>query len=99
MEGFLRYEFWGLIFGATYFLNFTIYLFRSYSFGIETINKFIRSRTPSKTIPVFRPKGPKTQPFGPAHTYMAYIREYPHPQGVDKAQVKGKSSFEKKKEK
>ena len=55
MEGFLRYEFWGLIFGATYFLNFTIYLFRSYSFGIETINTFIHSRTPSKTIPDSRP--------------------------------------------
>ena len=42
-------------------------------------------------------KRPKTLPFGEAHTYKAYIREYPlppTPKGVDKAQVKGKSSFE-----
>jgi len=26
-------------------------------------------------------KGSKTIPFGTAHTYIAYIREYPHPQG------------------
>ena len=25
---------------------------------------------------VFRPKRPKILPFGAAHTYMAYIREY-----------------------
>ena len=32
-----------------------------------------------KVIPVFKPKRPKTLPFGTAHTYMAYIREYPPP--------------------
>ena len=28
---------------------------------------------------VFRPKRPKILPFGAAHTYMAYIREYSPP--------------------
>ena len=28
---------------------------------------------------VFRPKRPKILPFGAAHTYMAYIREYSSP--------------------
>ena len=68
-----------------------IVLFLSYLFGIKTINTFIHSFTPvvpSKTIPdsrpnwakcmpVFRPKGPKTLPDGAAHTYIAYLREYP----------------------
>ena len=66
-----------------------IFLFLSYSFGIETINTFIYSVVPSKTIPDFRPKmgsvylfsadqnGAKTLPDGAAHTYIAYIREYP----------------------
>ena len=69
-----------------------IFLFLSYSFGIETINTFIHSVVPSKTIPDSRPKcipqsvypfldqnGAKTLPDGAAHTYMAYIREYPPP--------------------
>ena len=30
----------------------------------------------AKSIPVFRPKRPKTLSLGAAHTYMAYIREY-----------------------
>ena len=64
-----------------------IFLFLSYSFGIETINRFIDSAVPSKTIPdsrpkwakCFRPKRRKTLPNGAEHTYMAYIREYPLP--------------------
>ena len=67
-----------------------IFLFLSYSFGIETINTFIHSVVPSKTISDSRPKwakcipvsdqnGAKTLPDGAAHTYMAYIREYPPP--------------------
>ena len=67
-----------------------IFLFLSYSFGIETINTFIHSRVVlSKTmpdskprwvkyIPVFRKKkknGAKPLPGGAAHTYKAYIRE------------------------
>ena len=37
-----------------------IFLFLSFSFGIGTINTFIHSAVPSKTIPVFRPKRAKT---------------------------------------
>ena len=61
-----------------------IFLFLSYSSGIETINTFIHSVFPSKTIPDsrskwtnFRPKRGKTLPDGAAHTNMVYIREYP----------------------
>ena len=66
-----------------------IFLFLSFSFGIEMINTFILSVVPliMKTIPdstarwasvyPFSDKnGPKTLPDGAAHTYMAYIREY-----------------------
>ena len=51
----------------------------SYSFG--TIRQICSYATvaPSKTIPVFRPKRRKTLPFWAAHTYMGYLREYPHP--------------------
>ena len=69
-----------------------IFLFLSYSSGIETISTFIHSVVPSKTIPdsrpkwaksvtVFRPKRAKTLLDGAAHTYMAYIRKYPPPPG------------------
>ena len=44
---------------------------------METINTFIHSLVPSKTIPDSRPKWHKILPDGVAHTYMAYIREYP----------------------
>ena len=79
-----------------------IFLFLSHSFGFETINTFIHSEVPSKTIPyskrkwakssnrllakcipVFRPKRRKTLPNGAAHTYMACIREYPPPPGLE----------------
>ena len=67
-----------------------IFLFLSYSSGIETINTFIHSVVPWKTIPDSRPKwakfisftdqnGAKTLPDGAAHTYMAYAGEYPPP--------------------
>ena len=67
-----------------------IFLLLSYSFGIETLNAFIYSVVPSKTISGSRPKvqsvypfsdqnGAKTLPDGAAHTYMASIREYPTP--------------------
>ena len=39
-----------------------IFLFLSYSFGIETINTFIHSVVPSKTIPDSRPKWAKCIP-------------------------------------
>ena len=64
------------------------FLFLSYSFGMEAINFSYIPVVPSKTIPdsrlkwakcipVFRPKRCKTPPDGAAHTYMAFIREYP----------------------
>ena len=64
-----------------------IFLFRSYSFGIETISTFIhvhsrsllenRTRFQTKMGKVFSDqKGPKILPFRAAHTYMAYIRGY-----------------------
>ena len=65
-----------------------IFLFLSYSLGIETINTFIHTVVPSKTIRDSRPKwakcipvsdqnGAKTLPDREAHTYIAYMREYP----------------------
>ena len=56
------------------------------------MNTFIHSVVPSKTIPDSRPNwaypvlgqnGAKTQPDGAAHTYVAYIREYPPPPGAE----------------
>ena len=55
------------------------------------INMFIHYVVPSKTIylipdqngqslyPFSDDNGTKTLPDGVAHTYMAYIKEYPHP--------------------
>ena len=42
---------------------------------------FIHSRTEfsRKPYPIPDQKGAKTQPFGAAHTYMAYTREYTPP--------------------
>ena len=68
------------------------FLFLSYSLRIEMI-KLIWSHTPAvspktipnskpkwaKSIPIFRPKRRKNSTVGAAHTYMAYIREYPPP--------------------
>ena len=65
-----------------------IFLFRSYSFGIETITTFTRSRTSLEPYPIpdqngqrvypfSDQKGPKTLPSRAAHTCMAYMREYP----------------------
>ena len=70
-----------------------IFLFLSYSFGIEAINTFIHSVVPYKTkpdsrlkwakcLPVFRPNSAKTLPDGAAHSYMAYIWELPPPPRV-----------------
>ena len=67
-----------------------IFLFFSYSFGIETINTFIHSVVPQKPYPIADQNGQsvypfsdqngtKTPPNGEAHTYIAYIREYPPP--------------------
>ena len=62
-----------------------IFLFLSYSFGIGFLKKFSQTPVvPSKTQPDSKPKiGQSVYPFsdqnggGAAHTYMAYIREYP----------------------
>ena len=64
-----------------------IFLFLSYSFGIETIKTFIQSRSSLKNRTRFQTKMGKlytrfqtktvqTLPDGVAHTYIAYIREY-----------------------
>ena len=53
-------------------------LFLSESFGIETINAFIHSRSSSKIYNRFADRnGAKTTPFGAAHTYTAFIMQYP----------------------
>ena len=75
------------------------FLFLSYSFGIEKINTFKHSRCPLENhtrfqtkmgkvyviVPVFRPKQRKNPIllFRAAHTYRAYIREYPLPPPLD----------------
>ena len=72
--------------------TFWILLFLYYSFGVEKTNTFIRSRgslenhTRFKTIMVKIYTGFQTKmaqkpciPFGAAHTYIAYIGEYPPP--------------------
>ena len=72
---------------------FWILFFLNYSFGVagEKTNTFIRSRgslenhTQFKTLngqnlyPFSNQNGSKTIPFGAAHTYVAYIGEYPLP--------------------
>ena len=60
-----------------------IFLFLSYSFGIETIDTFIHSVVPNpipdqngqSVYPFSDQNGAKTLPGGAAYTYMAYIRE------------------------
>ena len=65
-----------------------IFLFLFFSFGIETINTLIHSRSSLENHTRFRPKwqsvypfsdhnGTKTLPDGAAHIYIAYIRKYP----------------------
>ena len=68
-----------------------IFLFLSFflnSFGIETINTFVHSHSSLVNYTRFQTKslhsfshqnGQKTLPFRAAHSYMAYIREYPPP--------------------
>ena len=64
-----------------------IFLFLSYSFGIETMYvhplQFPRKLYPipdqngQSVYPFSDQNGRKTLPHGAAHTYIAYIREYP----------------------
>ena len=63
---------------------FWILLFLYYSFGVEKTNTFIRSRgslendTRGQNLyPFSDQNSSKTIPFGAAHTYIAYIGEYP----------------------
>ena len=51
-----------------------MFLFLSYSFGIETINTFLpATAVPLKTIPVFRPKGRKTPGKNPTRWGGTYL--------------------------
>ena len=71
---------------------FRIFLFLSYSFGIETINTLIHSRSSPANHTRFQAKmgkvytrfqtktAQKPNPMA-VHTYKAYIREYPPPPG------------------
>ena len=68
-----------------------IFHFLSYSFGIETIKMFVHSRSYPENHTRFQTKkgklyirfqtkiAQKPLPDGAAHTYMAYIRQYPPP--------------------
>ena len=70
-------------------LRIRIFFFLSYSFGIETINTFMHSHSSPEhyhplpnqngqsVYPFSDQNGAKTLPGGAAHTYIAYIREYP----------------------
>ena len=74
-------------------IYFQVFLFLSYSFGVEKTNTFIRSRgspenhTRLQTIMVkiythFQTKtAQKTILYGAAHTYIADLGEYPLPRG------------------
>ena len=72
--------------------RFRIFLCLSYSIGMETINfSYVyvhislkihtRFQTKMGTVyvhPFSDQNGPKTIPDGAAHTYIAYLKEYPH---------------------
>ena len=70
-----------------------IFLFLSYSFGIETMYvhplQFPRKLYPipdqngQSVYPFSDQNGRKTLPDGAAHAYIAYIREYPPPPGLN----------------
>ena len=85
-----------------------IFLFLPYSFGVETINTFIHSVVPLKTIPDFRPNaqrvysfsdqnGAKTIPDeGGTHLYGLYKGEPPPPGpwiSSDRAWQEGSKDF------
>ena len=85
-----RFQTWPLKFIPVFRLRFElvrstcgIFLFLSYSFGIETINTFIHSRNSLENHTRFQTKMDKVytrfQTFGAAHTYMACTREYTPP--------------------
>ena len=83
-----------------------IFLFLSYSFGIETIKTFINSRSSIKkpypiphlngqsVHPFLDQNGAKTLPDRAAHTYMAHIREYLPPRASSPLQGSEGRKFE-----
>ena len=69
-----------------------MFLFRSYSSGIQTISTFIHSHSShenhtrfqtngAKCIPVFRRKGSKPEPLGAAHTRLYGLFKRVSPRG------------------
>ena len=71
-------------FEFVYFLFFLTHLelkrqIRSYTHIVPSKTIPDSRQNWAKFIPVFRPKGLKTIPFGAAHTYMAYIKEFLSP--------------------
>ena len=54
--------------------KFVNFLFLSNSFAIETTRFETKM---SKVYPHFQKNTAKTPPFGAAHTYMAYVGQYP----------------------
>ena len=85
-----RFQTWPLKFIPVFRLRFElvrstcgIFLFLPYSFGIETINTFMHSRSSLENHTRFQTKMDKVytrfQTFGAAHTYMACTREYTPP--------------------
>ena len=79
------------MFEGAYFRNFTVFCFRSYSFGIELINTFIRSRgflenhtrfqtKMGKVYTRFQTKRPKNPTlWGGTHLYGLYKGQPPSP--------------------
>ena len=55
-----------------------IFLFLSYSFGIETINTFIHSVVPSKTIPDVRPNAQRVYLFSDQNGAKTYLMRAAH---------------------
>ena len=56
----------------------------------------LQSKMGQSLYPFSDQKGPKALPFGAAHTYMAYIREYPlppPPEGESSHYLPGKKKF------
>jgi len=55
---------------------------RFQTWPLKSIPLPISDQNGQRVYPSSDQKGPKTIPFGAAHTYMAYIREYSPPPGI-----------------
>ena len=65
---------------------------RSQTWTLKSIPFPISDQNGQSVYPSSDQRGPKTIPFGAAHTYKAYIREYPpHPHGISST-LKGSMS-------